>query len=108
MTISEGFKAGCAVFAGLILVVLLVTALAFYAGLVRLPLMNLERQVTTHSQQYVQTQQQVILNYYGDWVAAPDAAHKEAAVIHVCSTAALLDPNEYPAQVNPFIAANCR
>jgi len=70
--------------------------------------MNAQRQVTTHSQQYVQTQQQVIINYYADWTKATDDAHKNAAVLQVCAQAAMLDPVEYPTQVAPFIAQNCR
>ena len=68
---------------------------------------NAQRQITTHTQQYVQTQQQVILNYLADWTSATDANHKAAAVLEVCSTAALLDPAEYPIQAAPFIAQNC-
>jgi archaellum component FlaF (FlaF/FlaG flagellin family) len=70
--------------------------------------MNAQRQVTTHSQQYVQTQQQVIINYYADWTKATDDAHRNAAVLQVCAQAAMLDAVEYPTQVAPFIAQNCR
>lgn len=69
---------------------------------------NAQRQVTTHSQQYVQTQQQVLVNLYSDWIAAPDEAHKAASKLQICSQATMLDPVEYPMQVAPFIAQNCR
>jgi len=69
---------------------------------------NAQRQVTTHTQQYVQTQQQVIINYYADWTKAVDEAHRNAAVLQVCAQAAMLDPVEYPAQVAPFIAQHCQ
>lgn len=68
---------------------------------------NAQRQVTTHTQQYVQTHQQVLVNLYSDWLAAPDATHKQASALRICAEAAMLDPNEYPAQVQPFIASNC-
>jgi hypothetical protein len=69
---------------------------------------NAQRQVTVHSQQYIQTQQAVILSYLADWTSATDAPHKAAAVLQVCATAALLDPAEYPIQAQPFIAQNCK
>jgi hypothetical protein len=79
-----------------------------YLNTLGVPTMNAQRQVTTHSQQYVQTQQQVIINYYADWTKAIDVAHKNAAVLQVCAQAAMLDPVEYPAQVAPFIAQHCQ
>lgn len=99
--------AGCAV--------LLVVAVVFgsgalyvvYLNTLGVATMNAQRQVTTHSQQYVQTQQAVILSYLADWTSASDVPHKKAAVLNLCATAALLDPAEYPVQAQPFIAQNC-
>lgn len=70
--------------------------------------MNAERQVVVHSRQYIQTQQQVLVNLYADWTVAPDEAHKNGARLQICAQSAMLIPSEYPAQVAPFIAQNCR
>lgn len=78
-----------------------------YLNTIGLATTNAIRLNTTHTQQYVQTQQAVLLSYYADYVSAPDATHKASATIQICATAALLDPAEYPNQVQPFIAQNC-
>lgn len=98
---------GCAIVIGIAVIFGGGALYIVYLNTLGVATINAERQVTTHSQQYVQTQQQTILNYYADWTSAPDEAHKKAAVLQVCSTAALLDPAEYPNQAQPFIAANC-
>lgn len=68
---------------------------------------NAQRNVTTHTQQYVQTQQQVLINLYSDYLVAPDAAHKASSTLQICAQAAMLDPLELPIQVAPFIAQTC-
>lgn len=105
--VSDGLKIGCGALVGLVVLVALVFGLAVLSGIARLPLANIERVVTTHTNAYVQAHQTAILNYYADYVSG-DAAHKSAARLEVCGQAALLDPGEYPAQVAPFISANCR
>lgn len=107
MSTKEVLGWGCAAIVALVFVVVIVTGLAVYAGLLQLPLMNIQREVTTHSQPYIQTQQQVMLHYYADYQSSPDEAHKNAAKTNVCATAALLDPSEYPVQLQGFVAANC-
>ena len=68
---------------------------------------NAQYQVTTHTQPYIQAHQSVLMNYFADWTSG-DAAHKAAAALEICGEAALLDPTEYPTQVQSFIAQNCR
>ena len=67
---------------------------------------NAQYQVTIHTQPYVQAHQAVLLNYYADYVSG-DSTHRAAATLEICGEAALLDPSEYPAEVQSFIAANC-
>lgn len=68
---------------------------------------NAQREVITHTFQYVQTHQQVLVNLYSDWTIATDEAHKNAARLQICAESILLDPLEWPAPVAPFISANC-
>ena len=105
--VMETVKTGCAWIATLIGILFVVSVVALYLGWLRLPLMNIQREVTTHSQQYVQTHQTMMLDYYADYKRG-DAAHKEAATLEICAQAALLDAPEWPSQVVPFIAENCR
>ena len=87
--------------------IVLITALLFYFGWVRLPLENLNRQVTTHTQAYIQTHQTMMLDYYADWQSG-DAAHKAAARTKVCAESVLLDRHEWPSQMLTFINTNCQ
>lgn len=101
-------KAGCAFVAVLTFVLLVGFGIALATGLARLPLTNIDRIVTQHTLQYVQTHQKVVLDYLADYTVATDDAHKNAAALQLCSEAAFLDPSEYPIQAQSFISIHCR
>jgi len=103
----NGIKGAFGCLGAIVVVVALSFALVAWQGGLNLFGMNLNRQVTTHSQQYVQTKQEMILDYYADYKSATDDAHKNAAKIEICGQAALLDQSEYPTQASAFIYANC-
>jgi hypothetical protein len=89
----------------LVLAVIFVTGVAL--GYMQLPWMNIQRQVTTHSLQYVQTHQTMMLDYLADYQRAADDPHRNAAEIELCQQAALLDRSEWPAQAEAFISTHC-
>jgi hypothetical protein len=70
--------------------------------------MNAQREVVVHSQQYIQTHQQVLVNLYADWTIATDEAHKNGARLQICAESVMLLPSEWPVQVVPFISQNCK
>lgn len=86
---------------------LLIFVLGVAFGYMQLPWMNIQRQVTTHSLQYVQTHQTMMLDYLADYERATDDAHKNAAQIEICQQSALLDQSEWPAQAEAFISTHC-
>ena len=69
---------------------------------------NVEFQVQKHQGPYVLAHQQELVRLYSDVLTAPDDAHRKGAVLLVCEETAFLDATEYPTQVAPFIARNCR
>lgn len=93
--------------AGVALVVVALFAVLLLGGAIKLVGTNVDRVVTQHTLQYVQTHQKVVLDYYADWVAASDDAHKKSDVLQACADANLLDRDEWPAQAVTFLNANC-
>lgn len=99
-------KAGCAFIAVLAFVLVIGFGIAVATGLMQLPLMNIQRQVTTHSQQYIQTHQTMLMGWYADYQSGDDA-HKAAAKTEICTNVVLLDKTEWPTQIEAFVSQNC-
>lgn len=100
------FKSGCAIVLAFVGTLVLIVFLSVFFGLLQLPLMNINREVTTHSQQYIQTKQTMLLDFYSDFQSG-DPAHQAAAKTEICAQSALLEPQFWPQQVVPFINLNC-
>lgn len=101
MTILKGIGA-------LIGALLLIFFLAVVFGLMRLPLMNIDREVTQHSQQYVETKRSLLLSLIQDFEQADGEEGRRTAIANrVCEEATLIPADEHPASVAAFVSRHC-
>ena len=104
---SETIKAGCSIIAIVIFTLVLVFGIAVAAGLMRLPLMNINREVTQHSQEYVETKRSLLLTLITDADAASDAGQKIAIINRFCEEYSYVD-FDVPQSVHSYAGRNCR
>lgn len=105
---GDTIKAGCAIIVTLILVIALASGLMIWAGVMQFPLVQIQRQVTTQSLQYIQSHQEQLLQYYYDYQSAGDAAHQTADQTEICQTAPLLDRGQWPQPITIFYSQKCQ
>lgn len=105
---KDTLKAGCAIVVALVLVVAIASGLAIWAGVMQFPLVQIQRQVTTQSLQYIQSHQEQLLQYYYDYQSAGDTAHQAADKTEICQTAPLLDKSQWPAPIAIFVSQKCQ
>ncbi len=92
---------------GVIVSVGLFLAIAFAVAGLQLPFMDINRAVTQHSNQYIVSHQEMLMQYYSDYVSGDDA-HKAAAKINICAQAPQLLQSEWPSQIAAFVSENCQ
>lgn len=92
---------------GGLVVLAIVTALAFYFGAIRLPLMNLETNVTRASNQYLTTQQQNLAESATEYLRLErqpgTEAQREALRAQMKRAALTLQPGQVPAEAAAII-----
>ena len=103
----NNLKIGCAWLAGLVSVIVLIFVLAVVFGLMRLPLMNINREVTQHSQQYVETKRSLLLSLIADAEGAQTSEQRVAITNRFCEEYSYVD-FDVPSSVRGFASANCR
>lgn len=102
--IRSVFAWGCAAVAALLLIFLLAVVL----GLMRLPLMNINREVTQHSQQYVETKRSLLLSLIQDYEQVEGQDGRQIAIANrICEESTLIPHDELPASVASFVSRHC-
>lgn len=100
-------KTGCLALSALVVTLALVFFVAVAFGLMRLPLMNINREVTQHSQQYVETKRSLLLSLIADAESAPTGPQRTAAINRFCEEYGYVD-FDVPTSVRGFASVNCR
>ncbi len=93
--------------AAIVVIVALSFALLYWNGALAFLGMNIQRQVTQQSLQYVQSHQEQLMQYWSDYQTG-DAAHQAADKTLICQQAPLLDKSQWPAQITAFVSQNCQ
>lgn len=76
-------------------------------GFMRLPLMNIDREVTQHSQQYIETKRSLLLSLIADAKSAQSPEHEIAITNRFCEEYEYVD-FDVPNTIHIYAAANCR
>jgi len=93
--------------AGLFVSLTLILALGIAFGLMQLPWMNIQREVTQHSQQYVETKRSLLLSLIADAEGAQTPEQKIAITNRFCEEYSYVD-FDVPSSVDVFAGRNCR
>lgn len=87
----------------------LVFTVAIIFGLMRIPLMDIQREGTQRTQQYVETQQGLLLTLITDYEQAEEDSGRQISIKNrICQVSTLIQPSEYPPSVAQFVSTNCR
>lgn len=101
-------KSGIQIIGATIFVLLLLTLVAVWLGVIRIPLMNLQREVNQNSQQYVETKRSLLLALLSDYEQAEGEEGRQAALANrICEEASLIQSSEWPSSVAAFASRHC-
>jgi hypothetical protein len=99
-------KAGLGTIVAIVFVMVLVFGIAVATGVMRLPLINIEREVTQHSQEYIETKRSLLLSLIADAESAQTSEQKVAIVNRFCEEYSYVD-FDVPSSVSAYAARNC-
>lgn len=92
----------------IILTLLVVFGIAVAVGLMRVPLMDIQREGTQRTQQYVETKQTFLLALLQDYEQAEDDSGRQIAIRdRICSESTLIPNSEHPSSVAAFVSRHC-
>lgn len=90
----------------LVLIMVIGFGVAVATGLMRLPLMNINREVVQHSQQYVETKRSLLLSLIVDAESATDDGTRIAITNRFCEEYSFVD-FDVPDSVYAYAVRNC-
>lgn len=100
-------KTGWSIVAVVVFAMVLLFGVAVATGLMRLPLMNINREVTQHSQQYVETKRSLLLSLIADAESAQTPGQGVAITNRFCEEYGYVD-FDVPDSIHAYAARNCR
>lgn len=100
-------KMGCMLAAGLVIALVVMFFIAVAFGAMRLPLMNIDREVNQRSQQYVETKRSLLFSLISDAESAQTSEQRLAVVNRFCEEYSYVD-FDVPPTTRAFASANCR
>ena len=99
-------KTGCGIIGGIIAALIILFFIAVALGAMRLPLMNINREVTQHSQQYVETKRSLLFSLITDAESAQTPEQRVAVINRFCEEYSYVD-FDVPSSTRAFASANC-